>query len=339
MTKLDYNRGGKDMTSLTGRSQFAASILAVGALLYAAPAAAQATRTWVSGVGDDANPCSRTAPCKTFAGAISKTATGGEINCLDPAGYGVLTVTKSITVDCTGTFGSVLNSGGGNGLTINDSATATPGTIKVVLRGLSVNGAGTTPGLNGIRFVSGASLTVENITISNQASPNGSGILFSPAAAAKLFVNNVTIVDTGNGATGSGIELAPAVGGLVRAHIHNARLFNNSNNGIRLNTTNGAVVATIEGTEISGGGQGVVVLAPANGGNAMVVDTAITNNTGTGVLAAGTAGRVRVGNTTITGNGTGVSAVTSAIINTYGNNRLNGNGTDGTFTAPAIPQQ
>jgi hypothetical protein len=123
--------------------------------LTAAPAHAQATRTWVSGLGDDVNPCSRTAPCKTFAGAISKTADGGEIDCLDPAGYGTLTITKSITLDCTGTFGSTLNSGGINGFVINDSATASPGTAEVILRGISINGAGTTPGLNGVRFISG----------------------------------------------------------------------------------------------------------------------------------------------------------------------------------------
>ena len=82
---------------------FAASLC-----VLAAPAQAQATRTWVSGVGDDVNPCSRTAPCKTFAGAISKTAAGGEINCLDPGGFGTVTITKSITIDCTGTIGSIL---------------------------------------------------------------------------------------------------------------------------------------------------------------------------------------------------------------------------------------
>src|SRR6266478_7531324 len=80
-------------------------------LAFASLAQAQATRTWVSGVGDDANPCSRTAPCKTFAGAISKTANGGEINVLDPGGFGAVTITKPITIDCTGTFGSVLVSG------------------------------------------------------------------------------------------------------------------------------------------------------------------------------------------------------------------------------------
>jgi hypothetical protein len=160
---------------------------------------AQATRTWVSGVGDDANPCSRTAPCKTFAGAISKTAAGGEIDCLDPAGYGTLTITKSITIDCTGTFGSVLNSGGINGFVINDSATAAPGTVRVLLRGISINGAGTTPGLNGIRFISGASLIVENVIIQNNMSSNGQGVSFQPSAAARLSMRNVVLVNNGTG--------------------------------------------------------------------------------------------------------------------------------------------
>src|SRR5215218_7476537 len=97
---------------------------------FATAAQAQATRTWVSGVGDDVNPCSRTAPCKTFAGAISKTAAGGEIDCLDPGGFGAVTLTKSVVLDGTHGqgFGSILSSGV-NGVNVNDSATATPGTI------------------------------------------------------------------------------------------------------------------------------------------------------------------------------------------------------------------
>ena len=82
-----------------------------GCVLYVLPAHAQATRTWVSGVGDDVNPCSRTAPCKTYAGAISKTAAGGEINCLDPGGFGALTITKSISIVCAYTEGGVLAAG------------------------------------------------------------------------------------------------------------------------------------------------------------------------------------------------------------------------------------
>ena len=95
------------------------------AAFYSVPASAQATRTWVSGVGDDVNPCSRTAPCKTFAGAISKTAAGGEINCLDPGGFGTVTITKSMTIDCGATFGSILASAT-NGVNVNDSASGSP---------------------------------------------------------------------------------------------------------------------------------------------------------------------------------------------------------------------
>src|SRR3954468_150366 len=115
---------------------------------------AQATRTWVSGVGDDVNPCSRTAPCKTFAGAISKTADKGEIDCLDPGGFGTVTITKNITIDGTtgAGFGSIL-AAGTNGVNVNDGATATPNTITVSLRNLSIQGAGT--GFDGIRFLSG----------------------------------------------------------------------------------------------------------------------------------------------------------------------------------------
>src|SRR5436190_10634276 len=102
---------------------------------------AQATRTWVSGVGDDANPCSRTAPCKTFAGAISKTFINGEIDCLDPGGFGAVTITKSITIDCTGTFGSILASGT-NGIIINIAVNPNDPFRTVRLRGLSINGTG-----------------------------------------------------------------------------------------------------------------------------------------------------------------------------------------------------
>src|SRR5437762_11915077 len=91
-------------------------------LLSGSPAHAQASRTWVSGVGDDANPCSRTAPCKTFAGAISKTATGGEIDALDPAGYSAVTITRSMTIDGGGTSASILVSLGSNAVIINGSA-------------------------------------------------------------------------------------------------------------------------------------------------------------------------------------------------------------------------
>lgn len=130
-------------------------------ILASSGAHAQATRTWVSGVGDDVNPCSRTAPCKTFAGAISKTAAGGEIDVLDPGGYGAVTITKSITIDGGGTMASVLASAT-NGINVNAGANDV-----IILRNLSINGAGTTLGLNGVNFLAGRKLVVENCTFEN----------------------------------------------------------------------------------------------------------------------------------------------------------------------------
>src|SRR3982750_2895442 len=114
---------------------------------YAAPASAQATRTWVSGVGDDVNPCSRTAACKTFAGAVSKTAAGGEINCLDPGGFGGVTITKALAVKCQYTGGGVPVAGT-KAIVVN-----APSTSTVVLRGLDIElGPTASPGVNGIRI-------------------------------------------------------------------------------------------------------------------------------------------------------------------------------------------
>src|SRR5438132_11978101 len=106
-------------------------VIATFLLAFASIAQAQATRTWVSGVGDDVNPCSRTAPCKTFAGAISKTAAGGEIDCLDPGGFGAVTITKSITIDCGTVTGGIL-AAGTNGVNVNAAG------IVVRLRGLVI---------------------------------------------------------------------------------------------------------------------------------------------------------------------------------------------------------
>jgi len=118
-------------------SLVALSVIATIAVT-AVPAQAQATRTWVSGVGDDVNPCSRTAPCKTFAGAVSKTTAGGEIDCLDPGGFGAVTITKSLTIDCGETQGSILASGT-NGVNINDSSSGFPNTIRVVIQSYGDN--------------------------------------------------------------------------------------------------------------------------------------------------------------------------------------------------------
>src|ERR1700759_696034 len=140
-----------------------AGMLAVAlfALMWVAPAQAQATRTWISGVGDDANPCSRTAPCKTFAGAISKTAAGGEIACLDPGGFGTVTTTKTITLDCgggmSGQVGAILASGT-PGITVNGAG------VVVKIRNMTLNGISGL-GTRRINFRQGATLVVEHVAM------------------------------------------------------------------------------------------------------------------------------------------------------------------------------
>ena len=315
----------------------------------------QAARTWVSGVGDDVNPCSRTAPCKTFAGAISKTSAGGEINCLDPAGYGGVTITKSITIDCEDTQGSILASGI-NGVIINDSLSGFPNSINVVLRGISINGSSTGAqnasgnpgtGIVGVSFLSGASLVLEQMIIQDFNASTATGVRIATGGSTRTYINNSTIINNGVAGTGGGIQVTPTgAGGTARVVVTNSRIENNLNNGFRVDTTGNTNVngvnATIDNTSISGNTNGVVVNAPVGTTtiNVMLQNANVSNNTGTGLLASGGTARIRVGNTAITGNATGVSAGGGGIINTYGNNRLNGNTVaDGLFTAPPIGEQ
>src|SRR5712692_3818239 len=180
-------------------------------LMHAAPVHAQATRTWVSGVGDDANPCSRTAPCKTFAGAISKTALNGEINCLDPGGFGALTITKSITIDCHEVFASILNSGT-NGINVPfDSFNAADARKTVRLRNLNFNGADT--GVVGIRITGGATIAagvvvIEDCLIDGNFGGNARGISDERMGGGELYVSNTTVRNTGQ----TGIVIFPASG-------------------------------------------------------------------------------------------------------------------------------
>jgi hypothetical protein len=152
------------------------------------PAGAQATRTWVSGVGDDVNPCSRTAPCKTFAGAISKTAANGEINCLDPGGFGTVTIIKSLAIVCDGIGGSVLASGT-NGIVVRAGDKD-----KVLLSGLDIHGGGT--GINGIRVLSAKSVVIRNSVVQAFSTPGSHGISVEGPAAVTVegnaIVNNTT---------------------------------------------------------------------------------------------------------------------------------------------------
>src|ERR1051326_7467097 len=152
----------------------------------------QASRTWVSGVGDDANPCSRTAPCKTFAGAISKTAAGGEIDALDPAGYGAVTITKAMTIDGGGGQVASVLVAGTNGIVVQ----AGPSDV-VILRNLRINGISGSGngGINGIRWLSGKALTVENCDIFGFTT---NGIDIAKADGGKAFIHNTVIQNVGN---------------------------------------------------------------------------------------------------------------------------------------------
>ncbi len=288
-------------------SPFVSAAVFVIVLSCAALAEAQATRTWVSGVGDDANPCSRTAPCKTFAGAISKTADGGEISVLDPGGYGAVTITKSITINGEGAEAGIL-AALTNGIVVN----AQPEDV-VTIRGLMIHGAGN--GLNGIRYLAGKALHVQQTKILSftgaciEAAPGGgtltvtdsdlgdcttAGVDAASSSAAPLNVNLERVVIR---STATGI----AAGANAMVTVADSSV-SNAENGILVNTASAAVVAD---------------------GNRFAFN-------GNGVLA--TAGKIFIGRNTFAGNNRGIRPQGGGIIS-LGDNRFAGNGTDGAPTS------
>jgi hypothetical protein len=277
---------------------------------------AQATRTWVSGVGDDVNPCSRTAPCKTFAGAISKTATNGEINCLDPAGYGAVTVTKSITIDCEDTQGSIL-SAGTTGVIVNMAA----GDLKKAfrLRGVSINGAGT--GTFGIRVLTNLStFTLQEVVIDGVVQ-HGISIETS-AGNMKALIDHTTIRNNAGHAINSFIIGAAT----MNMAITQSNLSFNGQNGLNLADTN---VVAISDSVINGNATGIL----ASNAKVFASRCLISNNT-TGVSASNS-GNVRLFGVTITANGTGVTgSIITSVTNT---NTIRGNTVDGAPTAFEAP--
>ncbi|HYU32903.1 MAG TPA: right-handed parallel beta-helix repeat-containing protein [Thermoanaerobaculia bacterium] len=285
--------------------------------LVSASAHAQATRTWVSGVGDDANPCSRTAPCKTFAGAISKTATGGEINVLDPGGFGGVTITKSITISSEGFEAGVLVSGT-NAIIINALTTST-----VVLRGLDIEGLGT--GLDGIKVLGGlAALHVEKCTINNFRGTNGSGIevATTTAGTTQVFITDTIVRNSGQGAVGGGILINPTGAGvIVKASLDNVRLEQNTF-GLKVNGNSTASVSR----SVAAGNQAAGFSAGLTPAVLNITDSVAANN-GTGVVCAASTS-VRMDGLSITGNGT---AVTPGACSSFLNNHV-----DGTVSVLAI---
>ena len=308
--------------------------LALGFLtpfLASAPAHAQATRTWVSGVGDDANPCSRTAPCKTFAGSIAKTAPSGEINCLDPGGFGALTITKSITISCEmGTAGVLVS--GTNGIVVNAAATDV-----VVLKGLDFDGLGT--GISGVSIISAATVRVTNSAIRNFKA-GGSGITVAPNnIATNLFVSDTYITNNGNSSTTGGIVIRPQGTGKVLAVITNTKIDANSS-GLTTDgsATTGTVRTTVETSSISGNtNNGATSISPAGTAAAsiLVIDKSVIANNNSGVVA--TVGFVILGESVVSGNTTGLSSTGTIFSNK--NNTIGSNGNDNTGVLTTLALQ
>ena len=283
-------------------------------MLAATMAEAQATRTWVSGVGDDANPCSRTAPCKTFAGAISKTAARGEINVIDNGAFGGVTITKAITIANDGLHAGVLATLGSNAIVVNAGVNDT-----VVLRGLDINGAGS--GGTGIRFFAGKSLHVEDCRIYGFA---GKGIeAISPTAGAQLFVKDTIIRSNAAGGILFGI------GGVVTGIIDGVRIQGNSF-GIRAEATNAISVVN---TNVTGNSQyGIVAVSGVPPIDVNIENTVVSHNGQGGVRATGANARVRLSNSTVMNNPTGLAVTAGGLIESFGNNRVYGNVVDGAAT-------
>ena len=282
-------------------SIFKPFLAAASVVAFASVANAQATRTWVSGVGDDANPCSRTAPCKTFAGAISKTATGGEINVIDPGGFGAVTITKSITIDGAGTQAGILALNT-NGIIINGAG------ATVNLRNLSIDGAGGTVG-NGIRILQAGGVNIENVTLMNFAGSgtNGRGVTIeTTTSAVRVNVSNSLIYNMEN----HGIDSSPTAGNVIlvvdntsiarggqaginlreltAASINRSALTNNRNSGgVRLELT--TATATISGSLLANNAAGITLAAAGGAPTVFLYGSTVTNNTTAGLqIGSGT---------------------------------------------------
>lgn len=287
-------------------------------VLIVGVAEGQATRTWVSGVGDDANPCSRTAPCKTYAGAISKTAAGGEISVLDPGGYGAVTATKSITIQGTGQLGSALNSSV-SGVLVNGAG------VKVVLRDLSINGAGTTLGVNGVRLIQGGQLILERVNIQNQ-----SNRCVSIEAASQVELIDVTLSNCGV----IGYAAIPSSGSAnIRTVLNRVRAIHS---GAGIYIANGGTAHVIDSDISNNTNAGVTSEQNFGTTNLNMTRTLVASN-GTGIVAGNGASTTRLAGCTIMNNTTGFSFVGGGQILTYGDNYIGGNGGNQTPSGNAVP--
>jgi parallel beta-helix repeat protein len=285
------------------KAGIAAAVSVITVLCLFPPfAQAQATRTWVSGVGDDANPCSRTAPCKTFAGAISKTAPAGEIDALDPGGFGAVTITKSIAIDGTSGLAGVLVSGT-NGIVIS----AGSGDV-VILRNLDINGIGS--GLNGILILGAGDVRIENCKIYGFSNRG----ITDQRSSGHLFVSNTVVSNNAQTA----ILALSSPGSTLLVNLDHVQMHSNGNAGLAITGGTQARVAHSWATSNVHGFY-------ADSGAILNLDDSVAfGNVSTGINAQSGAA-IRMFSSTVTDNGTGLSTAGGGTIGSYGFNRILGN--------------
>jgi hypothetical protein len=291
--------------------------VAIIAIVFSSLANAQATRTWVSGVGDDANPCSRTAPCKTLAGAISKTLAGGEIDCLDPAGVGAVTITKAITIDGgEGQVCSVLVAGS-NGIVINAATTD-----EVTIRNMTIDGLVQTgsPGLIGISILQAKMVHLQHVSTVNGFAT--AGVQVAASASTSLTMQDVTITDV----TGPGINVGTS-SGTALADLREVRIWNCAP-GILGSATS---VITVQNSIISMNG---TAIKQTTGGSQINVINSQMNSNGNAMLSF-TGSSIRSINNIMMQNGTAYNP-NGGTISSDGQTAMGGNGSNGTANGTPI---
>lgn len=299
------------------------SAVLLSCVLTATPAVqAQLTQTWVSEAGNDANPCSRTLPCKTFAGALPNTTAKGRINAIDPGTFGTVTITKSVTIDASESFAGVLASGT-NAIVIS----AAP-TDVVTLRGLTIDGNGT--GLDGIQVISAKEVRIENCTI--QGFVNRGIIVSNASGSVNLHIRNTVIQNNTGSSSPAGnsgaVLLRPAGTATVSAIIENSHLDQNTF-GLRVEGNSRATVSDSTASANTTFGFHAVVSIGATVPSWIILENVVVTNNTTGIQSEGSLfATVRLSNTLVTSNSVGLSSVNSGQIISWVNNRVNGNGTD-----------
>jgi len=239
-------------------------------------------RTFVAAdpLGNDANAavdCTLAQPCRTFNVAIPHTTPGGELVILGTAGYGPMTIDRSIKiVGPSGVYGGISVQSGGptTGVVIN------AGVADVVtLRGLDIVGVSGPP-LIGIDIQKAGAVHIEKTSINNFTDPAGACIHAAPTAPVIVYVDDSMLRECRTGINADGtaesssgdlvvfvdntrIEASsatsgPAYGlwvqGFAAATMRNS-VISISNVGIQFNNiaTNGNPILVLSQTQVLGG--------------------------------------------------------------------------------------